>query len=142
MCTGNIMNWLSYLFEAFSVKKDENCNIDYNDLLAFLDRSKCPMADTIPINVKVHIWNLTNCVRVLLVLFQYDLYWGSEREAKAGTLIDWCAFNKYLDLEDTFKEIPGPPTIEALEKVKEEWSNIFVNVYSKRTLKDLFSFFY
>lgn len=33
-------------------------------------------------------------------------------------LIDWCAFNKYLDLEDTFKEIPGPPTIETLEMIK------------------------
>ncbi|KAI4467069.1 ef-hand domain c-terminal containing protein [Holotrichia oblita] len=75
-------------------KKDENCYLYYSDLLDFLDRTKCPMADTVPINVKKELW------------------WATAKEPLSGTLIDWCAFNKYLNLEDTFKENPTPPSIE------------------------------
>ncbi|KAJ8965173.1 hypothetical protein NQ314_004316 [Rhamnusium bicolor] len=47
---------------------------------------------------------------------KYDLWWGSEREPEAGISIDWCAFNKYLDLENTFKESGGENSIKALEQ--------------------------
>ncbi|GJQ82716.1 hypothetical protein Trydic_g19726 [Trypoxylus dichotomus] len=79
-------------------KKDENCFLYYHDLLDFLDRTKCPMADTIPINLKKELW------------------WASEKEPPTGALIDWCAFNKHLDLEDTFIENPTPPTIDGLQE--------------------------
>lgn len=70
--------------------KDENCKLYYQDLLDFLDRSKCPMTDTVPINIKKELW------------------WASEKEPLTGSLIDWCAFNKYLNLEEMFKEDSGP----------------------------------
>lgn len=66
------------------VDKDENCNIFYEDIINFLDRSKCPLSDVVPVNVK------------------YDLWWGSEREPTYGILVDWCKFNEYLDLEKLF----------------------------------------
>ncbi|XP_018325854.1 EF-hand domain-containing family member C2-like [Agrilus planipennis] len=72
------------------MKKDENCNIYYNDLLDFLNREKCGMIDVIPINIKNELW------------------FDSERVPRAGSLIDWCAFNKFLDLEKTFQEGIGP----------------------------------
>lgn len=43
-------------------------------------------------------------------MFQYDLWWGSDREIKAGTLINWCEFNKCLDLEKTFADVIGDGT--------------------------------
>lgn len=45
----------AYIWFCFSVKKDENCNIIYEDLLDFLDRNQCPMPDVTPINIKVCI---------------------------------------------------------------------------------------
>lgn len=64
----------------FRVKKDENCNIYYDDLLNFLDRSKCPMADTIPINVKVIINEQKNaCCSNLIRCFSMT-FTGVQRE--------------------------------------------------------------
>ncbi|CAH1962003.1 unnamed protein product [Acanthoscelides obtectus] len=84
-------------------EKDDNCNLLYEDLLKFLDRNYCPTRDVPPINIK------------------YDLWWGSERELRPGTMIDWCAFNKYLNLESTFKEVIGEDTLKALQtKYKKE----------------------
>ncbi|XP_022907177.1 EF-hand domain-containing family member C2-like [Onthophagus taurus] len=79
-------------------EKDQNCNIIYNDVLNFLDRNRCPMADIIPINVKKELW------------------WASEREPYHGQLINWCAFNDYLDLQSLIKEASGP----FLNKPKED----------------------
>lgn len=39
-----------------------------------------------------------------IYILQYTLWWASEPEPIAGKLIDWCAFNKALDLEKVFKE--------------------------------------
>ncbi|KAJ8920607.1 hypothetical protein NQ315_004746 [Exocentrus adspersus] len=86
------------ILPTFRIQKDEQCNLYYEDILNFLDRNNCPMSDVPPINIK------------------YDLWWGSEKAPKAGLLIDWCAFNKYLDLEDTFNEVIGDNTIKALEQ--------------------------
>ncbi|XP_074032977.1 EF-hand domain containing 1.2 [Leptinotarsa decemlineata] len=80
------------------VKKDEQCNLYYEDLLQFLDRTNCPMPDVPPVNVK------------------YDLWWGSDKDPVPGSLIDWCAFNRYLDLESTFKEAVGEDTVNNIEK--------------------------
>nr|CAI5848578.1 unnamed protein product [Callosobruchus analis] len=80
------------------IEKDDDCNLIYDDLLRFLDRNYCPTRDVPPINIK------------------YNLWWGSEREPKVGTMIDWCAFNKYLNLESTFKEVIGEDTLKALQK--------------------------
>lgn len=35
------------------IHKDEHCNLYYQDLIDFLDRTKCPLADIVPINIKV-----------------------------------------------------------------------------------------
>lgn len=67
--------------------KDEHGNIIYTDIIKFLDLSHCPPTDVYPTNIK------------------YQLWWASEPEPHAGKKIDWCAFNKYLDLEDTFQEV-------------------------------------
>ncbi|KAF5307016.1 hypothetical protein FQR65_LT18488 [Abscondita terminalis] len=71
------------------IKKDENDNLIYDDLLNFLNRDVCPMSDTVRVNIK------------------YDLYWSSERDAKAGLLINWCEFNKALDLEKEIIDAAG-----------------------------------
>lgn len=78
-------------------QKDADCEIFYEDILNFLDRNCNPMPDVPPINIKNEFW------------------WGTEKQPVVGVLIDWCAFNKYLDLESTFKDIPGPNTVAALE---------------------------
>lgn len=66
--------------------KNEKCEIDGQDLFHFLDRNFCPPPDVAPINTKSELW------------------WTSEREPVAGRIIDWCAFNKALNLEHFFKE--------------------------------------
>ncbi|KAF5287565.1 hypothetical protein FQA39_LY15894 [Lamprigera yunnana] len=71
------------------IKTDKDGNIVYEDLLKFLDSDVCPMGDVIPINIK------------------YDLCWTSEKDHKAGKLIDWCAFNKALDLEQQIINAAG-----------------------------------
>ncbi|CAH1175792.1 unnamed protein product [Phaedon cochleariae] len=80
------------------VKNDGQCNLYYDDLIQFLDRKVCPMPDVPPVNIK------------------NDLWWGSEQEPQAGILIDWCEFNKYLDLESTFKDAIGENSVKALEQ--------------------------
>ncbi|XP_065162838.1 EF-hand domain-containing family member C2-like isoform X2 [Atheta coriaria] len=70
------------------IDKDKNGNIIYQALFNFLDRNLCPMTDTIPLNVKSELW------------------WASVREPPAGDLIDWCEFNKQLDLEYVFTDKP------------------------------------
>ncbi|KAH1014075.1 hypothetical protein HUJ04_002970 [Dendroctonus ponderosae] len=79
------------------IKKDDDCNLNYEEILQFLDRSICAPPDEPPTNVK------------------NDLWWGSEPQPEAGKLIDWCAFNKYLDLESTFRDTIEPNSIIALE---------------------------
>ncbi|KAJ8961102.1 hypothetical protein NQ318_008778 [Aromia moschata] len=79
-------------------RKDEQCNLYYEDIIQFLDRKNCPMGDVPPINIK------------------HDLWWGAETPPPAGALIDWCAFNKYLDLEDTFKEEITEGTVKAFDE--------------------------
>ncbi|KAK9869902.1 hypothetical protein WA026_003622 [Henosepilachna vigintioctopunctata] len=92
------------------IKKDENCLYDYEDILKFMNRKVCPMADTVPINLKYNFW------------------WASEREPEAGRLIDWCAFNKYLDLEHTFKEMPShEETLDTLKKIEENEAKLKQN---------------
>lgn len=45
------------------------------------------------------------------------MWWANESESKIGGLIDWCGFNKYLDLENSFRVVPGgEPTINALKE--------------------------
>ncbi|XP_030748074.1 EF-hand domain-containing family member C2-like [Sitophilus oryzae] len=80
--------------------KDDDCKIRYEDILQFLDRSRCPLPDAMPLNIK------------------NDLWWGSEPQPEAGRLIDWCAFNKYLDLESTFRDTVEPDSVKALENIK------------------------
>ncbi|KAL1497141.1 hypothetical protein ABEB36_008147 [Hypothenemus hampei] len=80
------------------MKKDNECKISYEEILQFLNRTLCAPPDEPPINIKNQLW------------------WGSEPLAEAGKLIDWCAFNKYLNLESTFKEAIEPNSISALEK--------------------------
>ncbi|KAF7284998.1 EF-hand domain-containing family member C2-like [Rhynchophorus ferrugineus] len=82
------------------MSKDEECKICYNEIIQFLDRSICTPADSLPINIK------------------NDLWWASEARPEAGKLIDWCAFNKYLDLESTFRDNTDPDSIHALEGTK------------------------
>ncbi|XP_050307096.1 EF-hand domain-containing family member C2-like [Anthonomus grandis grandis] len=79
------------------MQKYEDCKISYDEILQFLDRNICPPPDQPPINVK------------------NDLWWGSEPRPEAGRLIDWCAFNKYLNLESTFRDTNEPDSIKALE---------------------------
>ncbi|XP_031332726.1 EF-hand domain-containing family member C2-like isoform X2 [Photinus pyralis] len=76
--------------DAIRIVKDQHGNLIYDDLLKFLNRDLCAMADTIPINIK------------------YELYWTSDRDVKAGTLINWCEFNKSLDLEKEIVDASGP----------------------------------
>ncbi|XP_019871659.1 EF-hand domain-containing family member C2-like [Aethina tumida] len=79
-------------------KTDENCNIYYMDCLNFLDRRIDPPSDVEPVNVKSELW------------------WGLDRDADPTLLIDWCEFNKYLDLEDTFKQPITDQEIKNLEE--------------------------
>lgn len=80
-----------------TMKKDEECNIYYEDLLNFLNSKYCPPTDALPINIK------------------YELGWTSEKKPDLTRLIDWCGFNKALDLERTFSETANGNTVEALE---------------------------
>ncbi|GLV41435.1 EF-hand domain containing 1.1 [Carabus blaptoides fortunei] len=64
--------------------KNEECEIEGQDLFNFLDREYCPTVDTEPMNFKNEFW------------------WASEPAPVAGRIIDWCAFNKGLDLEELF----------------------------------------
>ncbi|XP_060516892.1 EF-hand domain-containing family member C2-like isoform X2 [Cylas formicarius] len=79
------------------IEKDDHGNIEYENILRFLDRTICPMPDSLPINIKL------------------DLGWGSEPRVEAGKLIDWCAFNKCLDLESTFRNTVGEDSVKAIE---------------------------
>lgn len=47
------------------------------------------MYDVIPRNIKSEMW------------------WTTEKDPSIGGLIDWCGFNKYLNLEESFQEVPG-----------------------------------
>ncbi|XP_056636850.1 EF-hand domain-containing family member C2-like [Diorhabda sublineata] len=87
------------------IKKDTDCQLFYDDLLQFLDRNYCPMSDVPPTNVK------------------YELWWCSEPEPEAGKMIDWCAFTKYLDLEDTFKEVLKDTSIDSTLTGTDEQNN-------------------
>ncbi|CAG9766108.1 unnamed protein product [Ceutorhynchus assimilis] len=68
------------------IEKDDECKLSYEDILQFLDRNICAPPDEPPSNIKNELW------------------WSSEQQPEAGKLIDWCEFNKYLDLESTFRE--------------------------------------
>ncbi|CAG9863142.1 unnamed protein product [Phyllotreta striolata] len=68
-------------------EKDGNGNIIYTDIIKFLEAGRCPPTDFLPTNIR------------------YELWWVSEPPTKAGRMIDWCAFNKYLNLECTFQEV-------------------------------------
>lgn len=41
---------------------------------------------------------------ICIVYFQNEFWWASEPVPVAGRIIDWCAFNKGLDLEELFKK--------------------------------------
>ncbi|KAK4880112.1 hypothetical protein RN001_008258 [Aquatica leii] len=71
------------------IRTDEKGNLIYNDLIHFLNRDTCPLTDVIPINIK------------------YDLYWSSEKDIQAGKLINWCEFNKELNLEQEIIDAAG-----------------------------------
>ncbi|CAH0563867.1 unnamed protein product [Brassicogethes aeneus] len=79
-------------------KKDEQCNVYYMDVLNFLDRRICPPPDVIPVNVKSELW------------------WGLDRDADPSLLIDWCAFNKHLNLEESFKQPVTDKDVKYLEQ--------------------------
>ncbi|XP_072389050.1 EF-hand domain-containing family member C2-like isoform X1 [Diabrotica undecimpunctata] len=89
------------------MKKDENCEIIYEDLLQFFDRNVNPMSDVPPSNIKFELW------------------WGSEKEPEAGTMIDWCEFNKYLDLEYTFTEAIKDASIDDTLKGVDQQNNTY-----------------
>ncbi|XP_066140061.1 EF-hand domain-containing family member C2-like [Euwallacea fornicatus] len=78
--------------------KDEEGKLTYDEILQFLDRNICAPPDEPPINTKSNLWSF------------------SEPRPEAGQLIDWCAFNKYLDLESTFRDTIQQDTIKMLEK--------------------------
>lgn len=67
-------------------------------MLNFFNSDICKLPDATPINVKHEL----SCVPQI--------------EYKICPLIDWCAFNKSLDLEDTFKEQRTNNTIDYLKK--------------------------
>lgn len=95
------------VYFLYRIKKDENCDLVYDDILQFLDRTNCPVPDVPPSNIKVATIfsnKKTFSIVTRFTFLQYDLWWCSEREPDAGSLIDWCAFNKELDLESTFKD--------------------------------------
>ncbi|KAG7202805.1 hypothetical protein KM043_009964 [Ampulex compressa] len=62
--------------------KNEKGDIDWNDLLQFINVKIDPVPPAVPINVKTSLW------------------WASEKEADCGAGIDWCAFIKDLDIKE------------------------------------------
>ncbi|RZC36583.1 EF-hand domain-containing family member C2 [Asbolus verrucosus] len=79
------------------IQKDEQSNLYYEDIINFFNREICKLPDVAPINIKHEL----SCI--------------ADMEYKMSPLIDWCAFNKYLDLEDVFKEPPSDNTIQCLK---------------------------
>ncbi|XP_974278.2 EF-hand domain-containing family member C2 [Tribolium castaneum] len=82
------------------IQKDNEGNLCYEDILNFVNRDICKLPDVEPISLKHEL----SCIKVI----EYEKY----------KLINWCEFNKFLDLEDTFKEQPVNNTIERLQKNK------------------------
>ncbi|OAD54554.1 EF-hand domain-containing family member C2 [Eufriesea mexicana] len=62
------------------IHKNEEGNLDYNDLLKFMNMKIDPLPPAVPINVKAVLW------------------WASEEGPDYGNTINWCAFIKDLGI--------------------------------------------
>ncbi|CAH1368316.1 hypothetical protein MTP99_009686 [Tenebrio molitor] len=80
------------------IQKDDQSNLYYEDILNFVNRDVCKLPDVAPVNIKHEL----SCIKVI--------------EYHVSKMIDWCAFNKFLDLEDTFKDTRGNNTILKLKQ--------------------------
>ncbi|XP_046141225.1 EF-hand domain-containing family member C2-like [Osmia bicornis bicornis] len=64
------------------IHKNEESQVDYNDLLKFMNTKIDPVPPVEPINIKSALW------------------WASEKEPDTLVTINWCAFLKELDIKD------------------------------------------
>ncbi|CAK9822215.1 EF-hand domain-containing family member C2 [Anthophora retusa] len=62
--------------------KNEEGQLDYNDMLRFMNVKIDPLPPALPINIKTALW------------------WASEKEPDCGAGINWCAFIKDLNIKD------------------------------------------
>jgi hypothetical protein len=89
---------LNCCLRIFRIQKDDQSNLYYEDILNFVNRDVCKLPDVAPVNIKHEL----SCIKVI--------------EYHVSKMIDWCAFNKFLDLEDTFKDTRGNNTILKLKQ--------------------------
>ncbi|XP_076290221.1 EF-hand domain-containing family member C2 [Lasioglossum baleicum] len=82
------------------IRKNERGQLDYNDMLQFMNVKIDPVPALVPINVKTALW------------------WASEKEPDCGAGINWRAFIKDLDIkskdeipDETSKLISNPKCI-------------------------------
>ncbi|XP_076235048.1 EF-hand domain-containing family member C2 [Calliopsis andreniformis] len=64
------------------IQKNEEGQLDYKDILRFMNVKIDPVPPVIPINIKTALW------------------WASEKDPDCGAGINWCAFIKDLDIKD------------------------------------------